>query len=410
MRYLVMALIVALVVAGLREGDSIASAQSGCASQGAVSPDNAALVADCETLLSARDSLAGNARLNWSASAPIGDWEGITIDGAPPRVVGIFLGNRRLTGTIPSELGNLSNLEWMDLSWNELSGQIPAQMGNLSNLISLNLSLNELSESIPAQMGNLSNLIWMDLSWNELSESIPAQMGSLSNLILLHLDGNRLSGSIPTQMGNLSSLTVLDLRWNELSGQIPTALGDLSNLTWLRLSGNQLTGCIPDELRDVIDNDFDRLGLPFCAQQSLPGPPDVSMAVADTPMVRIASPVQVTAFFSEPVFGFTVDDVSVANGSVSNFVGSDGDSAYTFDVTPNAIGAVTVDIAAGVATDSDGNGNTAAVQLSLGIPYDDDGNGEIGRDEVITAIGDYLFNGTLIRDHVIALIGLYLFG
>ena len=134
------------------------------------------------------------------------------------------------------------------------------------------------------------------------------------------------------------------------------------------------------------------------------------MVVADTPMVRIDSPIQVTATFSEPVFGFTIDDVSVTNGSAGSFAGSDGDSAYTFDVTPNAIGDVSVDIAAGVATDADGNGNTAAVQLSLGIPYDDDGNGEISRDEVITAIGDYLFNGTLIRDHVIALIGLYLFG
>ena len=54
-------------------------------------------------------------------------------------------------------------------------------------------------------------------------------------------------------------------------------------------------------------------------------------------LVRIDSPIAVTATFSEPVSGFTVDDVSVANGTASNFVGSDGSSVYTFDVTPNAI-------------------------------------------------------------------------
>jgi hypothetical protein len=36
----------------------------------------------------------------------------------------------------------------------------------------------------------------------------------------------------------------------------------------------------------------------------------------------------------------------VANGSVDSLVGSDGDMVYTFDVTPNAIGEVTVDIPA----------------------------------------------------------------
>ena len=138
--------------------------------------------------------------------------------------------------------------------------------------------------------------------------------------------------------------------------------------------------------------------------------PSIALTVVGTPLVRINSPTPVTATFSEPVNGFTVDDVSVANGSAGNFGGGDGDSVYTFDVTPNAIGVVTVDIAADVAEDSDGNGNTAAVHLKLGIPYDDDHDGAISREEVITAIGDYLFGGLLTREEVIQIIGLYLFG
>ena len=135
----------------------------------------------------------------------------------------------------------------------------------------------------------------------------------------------------------------------------------------------------------------------------------VTVTRTATAPVRLGTPVPVTATFSAPVSGFTVDDIGVANGAVGNFTGSG--AVYTFDVTPNAIGEVTVDITADAATDAGGNGNTAASQLSLGIPHDDDGDGAIGKSEVITAINDYLFgDGSLGKSHVINLINLYLFG
>ncbi|WP_412509586.1 Ig-like domain-containing protein, partial [Roseovarius sp. SYSU LYC5161] len=72
----------------------------------------------------------------------------------------------------------------------------------------------------------------------------------------------------------------------------------------------------------------------------------------------------VTATFDEDVTGFEVGDVSVGNGSASNFQATSS-KVYTFDVDPSSDGAVTVDIAADVATDDAGNGNTAATQLSV---------------------------------------------
>ena len=166
-----------------------------------------------------------------------------------------------------------------------------------------------------------------------------------------------------------------------------------------------MTGCIPVELQSVGWNDFYRLGLPFCELRST-ADPSVSTETTDVFLVRINSPITVTATFSEPIFGFTVEDISVVNGAASNFEGSDGDTAYTFDVTPNAIGPLAVDIAAGVAQDADSNDNTEAVQLSLGIPYDDDHDGMIARSEVIAAIIDY-FNNNVSREQVIGLIVLY---
>ena len=138
--------------------------------------------------------------------------------------------------------------------------------------------------------------------------------------------------------------------------------------------------------------------------------PGVNLTVSGSPRVRLRTSIPVTATFSEQVSGFALNDITVANGLAANFIGSDGDSAYTFDVTPSSVGPVTVDIAGDVATDAGGNGNLAAFQLLLGIPYDDDGDSAISRDEVITAINDYLFSGTITRDQVVALINLYLFG
>ncbi len=59
-------------------------------------------------------------------------------------------------------------------------------------------------------------------------------------------------------------VTQLILAGYGLSGSIPQELGDLANLATLRLSGNSLTGCVPAALRNVPDNDFASLGLPFC--------------------------------------------------------------------------------------------------------------------------------------------------
>ena len=225
-------------------------------------------------------------------------------------------------------------------------------------------------------------------------------------VINLLLHNNQLNGTIPAELGNLTNLASLRLDGNRLTGEIPAELGRLANLTLLYLSGNQLTGCVPESLRDVADNDFVQLRLAFCIPEGSPGVTVSHAGMDPTPPVRIGTAIPVAVAFTETVTGFTAGDVAVGNGTVSNFLGSA--AAYTFDVTPNAIGQVTVDIGADVAEDADGNRNTAAVQLQLGIPYDDNRNGLIERDEVIKAINDYLGDGTLERSHVIALINLYL--
>ena len=86
---------------------------------------------------------------NWLSDKPIDEWRGVTT-GANGRVTSLGLPGNALSGEIPAELGNLSNLVWLGLSSNELSGEIPAALGNLSNLKEVWLSGNQFEGCVPA--------------------------------------------------------------------------------------------------------------------------------------------------------------------------------------------------------------------------------------------------------------------
>ena len=110
---------------------------------------NPGLVADCEALLAARDTLAGSGTLNWSGSTAIAAWDGVTLSGSPLRVTSLVLSDSQLTGTIPPELGNLNNLERLNLTRNQLTGDIPPELSLLTNLQLLALGGNQLTGPIP---------------------------------------------------------------------------------------------------------------------------------------------------------------------------------------------------------------------------------------------------------------------
>ncbi len=200
------------------------------------SPEDRAVLAE---LYRATGGEGWPTKTNWLSDRPIREWHGVTND-ANGRVDRLLLVSNGLTGEVPAELGNLSNLQILRLEGNQLTGEIPVELGSLSNLE------------------------WLYLHRNQLTGEIPAELGNLSNLTRLILFGNQLSGEIPAELGNLPNLVWLHLSENQLSGEIPAELGNLPNLTWLYLRDNRLTGCVPPSLRDVPNNDFDQLGLPFC--------------------------------------------------------------------------------------------------------------------------------------------------
>ena len=169
-----------------------------CVTGGAVTAViDAGIISDCESLLAARDALVGSGRLNWSPSTPIKDWDGVTVGGTPPRVVGLSINSRGLDGTIPAELGDLTGLQRLHLFENRLTGPIPAELGKLANLQSLDLGENRLTGQIPVDLARLSNLRALDLGGNRLSGPIPSLLGDLDNLVEVDLSGNDMRGCAP---------------------------------------------------------------------------------------------------------------------------------------------------------------------------------------------------------------------
>ena len=242
--------------------EPVAAESNPCANGIVVSePQNhPGLAANCEVLLGLRDQLAGDRNLNWSADIPITQWDGIAVGDSGVKT--LELGDSELTGVIPPELGQLSQLEWLSFYDNELTGVIPPELSQLSQLEWLDLSGNVLIGTIPLELSRLSQLEWLDLSGNVLIGSIPLELSQLTALRGLYLYDNQLIGTIPLELSQLTALRGLRLDDNGLTGVIPPALGRLTELEELNFDGNALIGCAPETLARWVND------LPVCSQVS----------------------------------------------------------------------------------------------------------------------------------------------
>ena len=138
---------------------------------------NAALAVDCDALLQARYTLAGEGALNWSAGTALAEWDGVTVAGAPPRVVGLDLRARGLSGIIPPQLGSLTALTALDLSDNALTGSLPVGLRELPpTLATLRLAGNAFTGCIDERLrlaatNDLATLMGArGLSWCPVAE------------------------------------------------------------------------------------------------------------------------------------------------------------------------------------------------------------------------------------------------
>ena len=154
-------------------------------SSGSASSDRAALVA----LYNATDGPNWSTSTNWLSDRPLREWYGVGTDDSG-RINSLALSENGLNGSIPSELGNLSNLERLYLGGNQLTGPIPSSLGNLTNLTWLSLDGNQLTGSVPSSLGNLVNLTELYLHSNQLSGTLPQSFTSITTLEDFHFGYN----------------------------------------------------------------------------------------------------------------------------------------------------------------------------------------------------------------------------
>jgi len=83
------------------------------------------------------------------------------------------------------------------------------------------LDSNTITGTLPTELGLLTELASVSLTNATLTGTIPTQMGDLTNLRRLWLYNNQLTGTIPTQLDQLTKLEILELYHNSLTGSVP---------------------------------------------------------------------------------------------------------------------------------------------------------------------------------------------
>ncbi|KAI3796766.1 hypothetical protein L1987_39451 [Smallanthus sonchifolius] len=99
-------------------------------------------------------------------------------------VVNISLKGQDLAGVLPPSLAKLLSIKMIDLSFNYLNGNIPEEWES-TKLEFISVTGNRLSGSIPTFLGNITTLKYMGLENNMFSGKVPAELGNLKSLYLL---------------------------------------------------------------------------------------------------------------------------------------------------------------------------------------------------------------------------------
>ncbi|KAF3445231.1 hypothetical protein FNV43_RR14925 [Rhamnella rubrinervis] len=178
-------------------------------------------------------------------------WDGVECDEDTGHVIGLDLSSSFLFGSInsTSNLFHLYRLQSLNLADNDFNySHIPTSIGRLSSLTYLNLYNCSFSGQIPLEISQLTSLLYLDLSSNKLEMThLRSLVHNLSSLQHLNLSYVKINSVVPKSLSNLSSLMFLDLTDCGLRGDFPIDIFQLPNLEFLNVRFNQeLSGRLPE--------------------------------------------------------------------------------------------------------------------------------------------------------------------
>ncbi|CAA3010344.1 receptor-like kinase TMK4 [Olea europaea subsp. europaea] len=197
-----------------------------------VSADDATIMAALAKSLSSHPS-------GWVGPKPC-KWQGVDCDSSG-KISSISLPSMSLTGQIPSNLNQLSNLKSLHLQNNFLSGPLPS-LSNLASLQDVNLDGNNFS-SVPRDfLSGLTSLQTFSINNNSNLPPwiIPETLKDSTSLVSFNAGKANLVGQIPDIFGSFPSLQNLRLSYNNLTGSLPLSFSNsgIQNL----LLNNQMMG------------------------------------------------------------------------------------------------------------------------------------------------------------------------
>lgn len=148
---------------------------------------------------------------------------------------------RRITGTIPCELGTLTQLVELRLPDNAFTTLIDAAQCWPPLLRGIDLRFNQIT-SLPTVWSTYSTFRYIDVSENSITNYVSFPLSTA--LETLNLNDNAMSGTVQT-FSVFSNITTINLARNHLSGVIRTYFNSLPYLTFLDVSANQFNGGVP---------------------------------------------------------------------------------------------------------------------------------------------------------------------
>jgi len=187
------------------------------------------------------------------------DLEGNNMQGTLPFEIGyltdctvLSLYGNSLSGTLPATLGQMAELKKLWLDENEFTGFIPSELGLLRNVDDISIYENQLVGTLPTELGLLSRMERFWANDMQISGNIPTEFGKLTNLVNFYLDVNSITGIIPSELGLMTNLKDIRLFRNRMGGHLPIELFGLSNLEIAYLDTNRFLGEIPREITGLI--------------------------------------------------------------------------------------------------------------------------------------------------------------